>query len=62
MGRESIQCEMKRGIVSTGKLEALDMRDLMEQMNKFMGDDIILKEGVIFKAEEDMGGIKHSSV
>ena len=62
MDGESIQGEMKRSNVSTGKLEVLDMRDSVEQMNKFMGDGIILKKEVIFKEEKDMGGIKHSGV
>ena len=60
MGGESIQGEIKRSVISSGKLEVLDIRDSMEQTNKFMDDGIILKEEVIFEEEKDIGGIKHS--
>ena len=62
MGGKSIQGKIKRSIVSTSELEVLSTRDSMEQTNKFMDNDIILKKEVIFEEKKDMGGIKHSSV
>ena len=62
MSGESMQGKMKGSVISTCKLEVLNMGNSMEQVNEFMGDCIVFIEGVIFQEEKKVGGVKHSSV